>query len=132
MTYPNIPEPPVHADADRDETIDPGVRRGEGAPLDFGPPPQDRTFRADTEDDAADPADDAPEPTLTGGYVPPLFAMADDEAAPATYEPPPQRPLTVRIHQGMPSYSEPDPHIAGVVGRAARGEDTSPEPDPQG
>lgn len=54
----------------------------------------------------------------------PLDALAGQPAG----GPPPAdaaRPLTVQITQGMPTYAEPDPQVAGVAGRAARG-----EPDP--
>lgn len=85
-----------------------------GAPIDIGPGPRN----ADT-----DTVGDDPEPTQHGGYVPPLFAMADDEAEPQPVDPPRRRALTERISQGRPSHSEPDPHIAGVVGRIAPGDD---------
>lgn len=72
------------------------------------------------------------EPTLTGGQVPPLFADVDETAEPQFAPPRVEPSLTRRIHQGMPSYSEPEPQIAGVVGRAARGsgQDTDRE-DPE-
>jgi hypothetical protein len=66
--------------------------------------------------------DDAPEPTLTGGKIPPLFADADPDAEPRLADPRPEPPpLTVSISQGMPTYAEPEPEIAGVIGGTAHG-----------
>jgi hypothetical protein len=66
------------------------------------------------------PLDDAPEPALRGGEIPPLYADAET-AEPHLAPPREVQPLPRRIHQGMPSYFEPEPQIAGVIGRAARG-----------
>jgi|GEM_PF-7041054 len=89
-----------------------------GVPIDVGP---------DT------PIVEAPgkalEAPLTGGTIPPVFADADVTAEPHLKDLPPPQPLTVRIRQGRPSYSEPEPEIAGVVGRAARGGEGGPDLD---
>jgi len=103
-TFAPEPSPDTAADA----APVPRPQADFGAPIDVGvedPGPIDRP--------SAEPA----------GDIPPLIAAADETATPRVAEPRPAPALTRRISQGMPSYSEPDPQIAGVVGRAARGGD---------
>ncbi|PZQ59104.1 MAG: hypothetical protein DI570_16680 [Phenylobacterium zucineum] len=91
------------------------ARRDEGGlrpQADFGSP-----ISLAPDEGSGEPADAEHEPTQTGGDM-------GETSEPHSPEPRTPEPLTVRIHQGLPSYSEPDPDIAGVVGRAApRGQD---------
>ncbi|MEW5686068.1 MAG: hypothetical protein AB1942_14200 [Pseudomonadota bacterium] len=112
-----------------------------GGPPD--PPAEPRTFAPETSPDTVTDSAPAPRPqadfgapidVFAGdrgpidrpsadptGETPPLAAAADVTATPQLAEPRPAPVLTRRISQGMPSYSEPNPQIAGVVGRGARG-----------
>jgi hypothetical protein len=110
MTMPTAPDPPA-------PDITPGRQGSAARPqADFGAP---INIASQGQDEDIGTVGDNPEPTQHGGYVPPLFAMGDDDGQPKPVDTPPPRALTERISQGRPSYSEPDPHIAGVVGRTA-------------
>lgn len=121
LTPPQIaPAPP-----ERDQTDLPDPRAGDEA----------RAFATDEErpveaDEGRRPQADFGAPISLGreeaddaqseGEVASRLTGSDEAAERRLREQRVERPLTRRIHQGMPSYSEPDPQIAGVVGRVAR------------